>query len=204
MFYSIAIALLVFLLILEMGDTMDILPTLAMCMFRGRDNRTLYNNTRMRRTSVRVMLAMIPSVIAVLSFYDIHPLVRGEELYIRALWTSGLLAAYCALKYILRLLFYRRHRKSNEMNTIVQMACTFIILGAIILFIEFGVCRIIGAENSQVNEVLRWSIVAVYAIYLLRTIQVFSSQRGFFAAFLYLCALEILPTAILVAPYFIK
>ena len=63
-----------------------------------------------------------------------------------------------------------------------------------------GVLSFVGTDTEVIKTAMIWISAFTYALFLLRKTQIFSSSCNFFSAFLYLCALEIIPTGILVVP----
>ena len=62
-----------------------------------------------------------------------------------------------------------------------------------------GVMSFIEMDETVIRTAMLCVSALIYALFMLRKLQIFASGCSFFAAFLYLCALEILPTGVLVA-----
>lgn len=203
MMESITIAVVVLFILLVTRDIIDLAPTLAMCLLRGKENRNLYNNSRMRRSCNRIYMGTLPSAMIILSFYNMYNPIETEPGFQRLAVTLAAFACYSLLRYLLRLLFYKSKVKNNDFKCVLMVSRIFAVIGILLIFTVFGICKLIGVEDSLVRDILKWTIISVYCFCLLRSFQVFSSQRGFLPAFLYLCSLEILPTGILVASYYV-
>ena len=61
-----------------------------------------------------------------------------------------------------------------------------------------GIMSFIGVDNKVITDAMIWVSGAIYMLFILRRTQIFASSYNFFTVFLYLCALEIIPTGVLV------
>ena len=61
-----------------------------------------------------------------------------------------------------------------------------------------GIMSFIDVDNSIIKDAMIWVSGAIYLLFLIRRTQIFASSYNFFTVFLYLCALEIIPTGVLV------
>jgi hypothetical protein len=57
---------------------------------------------------------------------------------------------------------------------------------------------LLDIPDADVRNAMLWVSAFIYALFLIRKTQIFSTSCSIFAAFLYLCALEMIPTGILV------
>lgn len=73
----------------------------------------------------------------------------------------------------------------------------FIILSTLTLSLSW-IMGLFNIEFSAIRLTIIWISAAIYMLYLTRKFQIFQSSHSIFAAFLYLCALEIVPAGILV------
>ena len=91
----------------------------------------------------------------------------------------------------------------NMNSKIYMIACkagrTFFSILTLILLAMAGIMSFIDTPAEVVTDAMLWVSACIYLIYLLRKTQILISSASFFAAFLYLCALEMIPTGALVA-----
>lgn len=79
-----------------------------------------------------------------------------------------------------------------------KSANSFFLLLVLMLMAVGSIASFAGVSSEHIKTALLWLSALIYGVYLLRKMQIFSSSCSIFAGFLYLCALEILPTGILV------
>jgi hypothetical protein len=58
---------------------------------------------------------------------------------------------------------------------------------------------VLDTPADVVKSAMLWISACIYLIFILRKTQILISSASFFAAFLYLCALELIPTGALAA-----
>ena len=80
---------------------------------------------------------------------------------------------------------------------------TFFVLIVYVLLSVGGIAGLFELENGPVKCSMLWISIAFYFIYIIRAFQIFISSYSIFAAFLYLCALELIPTGLLVVLAFV-
>ncbi len=198
-----AVAAASFLVLLVIGDITDMSSSLLGCVFRWRENVNLYNNMKMRRARNRIFMALMPAFVIVLAYYDISPAGHGATAPYRFLEALLTVSAYYLLRLTCKFLFCGRQWRSGDFQCASQTSYTFAVIGAISVFTVSGILNVAGAGSEASVSVIMWTSIVIYSVFLLREYQVFASFRGYLAAFLYLCALEILPTGLLAASYFI-
>jgi hypothetical protein len=77
-------------------------------------------------------------------------------------------------------------------------AHTFFIILTLILLATGGVMAVTGADEHVIKTAMLWISAGIYMLFILRKLEIFISSCSVFTAFLYLCALEIIPTGTLV------
>ena len=75
---------------------------------------------------------------------------------------------------------------------------SFFIIYTLVLLALGGVLGMIDMPDDGVRNAMLWVSASIYALFIIRKTQIFSTSCSIFAAFLYLCALEMIPTGILV------
>lgn len=200
---SVAAACAIALVLLVLGRIVDFTPSLLGCMIRGKENINLFNNVKMSLTRNRIFMACLPAAFLILASYPSHPLLMGRAPGEQFLLTAAIIAGYLLTRLLCQVLFFNRSMRHKNFRCGVQVFYTFCVAGMLAILAEFGICRICCIENETVSAVIKWTFIVLYAVFLIREFQVFSAHRGYLAAFLYLCGLEILPTGLLVASYFV-
>ena len=75
---------------------------------------------------------------------------------------------------------------------------TFFIILSLSLLACGWIMTVFNADPLTTRHTMFWLSVAIYMLYLVRKFQIFQSHHPIFTSFLYLCALEIIPTGTLV------
>lgn len=200
---SVTAACAIALVLLVLGSIVDFTPTLLGCLIRGKENINLFNNVKMKLTRNRILMACLPAFFLILGNYPFHPMLGGEPMGRQFLLTAAIMAGYLLVRLLCQPLFFNRTMRQKEFRCGVQVFYTFCVAAMLAILVEFGICRICCVENETVAAVIKWTFAALYAVFLIREFQVFSAHRGYLAAFLYLCGLEILPAGALAASYFV-
>lgn len=200
---SIAASVAILAVLMVLSDIVDLAPALLGCLVRGKENINLYNNVKMRRMRNRIFAAIFPVAYIILSYYPFHPLVQGRDIEQQFMYSALVIAAYLLARLLCQALFFGRTMRQKEFQCGAQVFYTFAVICMLVMFAEFGVCRISCVNDSSVAVVIQWTFVGLFGLFLIREFQVFAANRGYLAAFLYLCGLEILPAGLLAVSYFV-
>ncbi len=77
---------------------------------------------------------------------------------------------------------------------------TFFVMSTLLGMAAAGIMMLFHVDFGTIKNVILWETAFFYLIFIIRKIQIFLSGSSIFSTFLYLCALEFLPTALLVVP----
>ncbi len=182
-----------------------ILPSLFACILRWRDNISFESSVKNIIDRNMIALSMIVPFCLIAVRYALYiPSLLGslnEEIQI------GITAAVFAVYFGLRRLIYMSLPTKKINRRIYKMAnsasYSFFVVLSILIYSIVGFTSVLHTETENVRLMILWSIAAIYALLLLRKLQIFSSSCSILNAFLYLCALEFIPTGILVVPVLI-
>jgi hypothetical protein len=83
-------------------------------------------------------------------------------------------------------------------TTAGKAAHTFFVILTLVLLVTGGAMTVSGADESSIKSAMLWLSAGIYGLFFIRKFQIFTSNCSIFTAFLYLCALEIIPTGIIV------
>ena len=96
-------------------------------------------------------------------------------------------------------LFRPRRLGTEESATLRHLPYNYFILTAVLTLLTAGVCAVAHVPDDVVRTILYWETGLLWGFTLVRSAQ-FLDGKGFgFTTFLYLCGLEIVPAALLVA-----
>ena len=104
--------------------------------------------------------------------------------------------------FIFRIATYRLFRPQRlpkkTYQTAGKAAHTFFAILTLLLLTVAGIMTVAGTDETAIKNAILWISAGIYGLFLIRKFQIFTSNCSVFAAFLYLCALEIIPTGTLV------
>ena len=198
---SILVAVSVLLFLLALRSFLNVLPYLSDNILRARGSAALEGSVRVSRD--RNLVAAVFLIPAILLIYR-YRLVDADILDtltpdFRLLAVAGLFLAYVIVRYLLYRWFKPR-RRYDEYQKAYRTGYTFFILTMMLALVSVAVCYILRLPDSTVKTVLLVESGALFLLYLLRKGQILSLSCKPLTTFLYLCALELLPAAILVIP----
>ena len=109
-----------------------------------------------------------------------------------------IISVICLFRLSVTKVFHFGRIKRDVMRTAIKVSNTFFIILTLILLATGGTMAFLDIEENTIRLATLWISVCIYTVHLLRKLQIFNSSCSVFTAFLYLCALEIIPTGTLV------
>lgn len=200
-FFYMFLAIAVILLITQIRTVLEIIPSLLATAIRWKESLNLEASVRLSRDRDLVAIcSIIPFCLTIYSFNLYQPTWMESFGPNTRLWiTFGLLGLFFGIRTLLEHTFKPRRVSLKSYKGVVRVAYSFfIILTILLLSIEaWGV--VFKMEYESMRNAMLWVSALTYLLYLIRKIQILNSCCSFFTGFLYLCALEILPTGVLIA-----
>ena len=193
------ISLLVILLLIR--RIVDIFPSLMACMIRWKENVNLQASMKMRTDRDLLAAALfIPFCLVVFRFKMYCPEFLSGLGEATRLWaTAGICCAYLLLRIACRFLFKLHDTPKSTYKTAAESFKTYFIILTLMLLATGGILSFLNVSPMHINAAMFWISGAIYMVFILRKTQIFLSSCNLFVSFLYLCALEILPTGVLMA-----
>ena len=191
----------VLLLILALPDLLRLAPGLLYSFDRTRGSAELEHSLGAARTRNLVALTFILPFCLML---DRYALLRPRFWsLIPPQWSApaalGLMAAFLLVRALCYALFRPRRLGTEESATLRHLPYNYFILMAALTLLTAGACSVFGVPDGTVRTVLMWEIAAVWLFTWVRSGQFLAGHGIGFPTFLYLCGLEIIPAALLVA-----
>ena len=179
----------------------EITPSLLASLIRWKESVNLSNSVKLSRDRHMIALAMVVPFCLVISKSGIYSPAFLESIGEDAGFgiTLGIFALFLAVRKLLERVCAPKRRNMQMYRCACSSSYTFFILLTILLLTFWGIFSISGMDFNSSKDAILWLSSAIYLIYLLRKTQIFASSCSIFTAFLYLYALEILPTGALVA-----
>ena len=199
MFYALAFISIIFVMFL-LRTIVEIFPSILACLFRWKENINIESSVRLSRDRDFAAIAMmIPFCLTAFSFRIYNPGFIANLPDTPRLWAViGIFVAYVLLRKTMSFLVHPRRVPQKTLTAADKSANTFFILLTLILLAVGSICNFFDASLNSIRVASLWLSALIYGLYLIRKVQIFTSSCSLFVAFLYLCALEILPTGILV------
>jgi len=199
MWFDILALLSLLAVITLLRRLVNIFPSLMASMIRWKENINLQASLKMRTDRDLVSLALfIPFCLTAFRYRMYCPsflngLDAGSQLWV----TIGIFAAYVSLRGLCRIILHMKSSVAGKAAN--ECSRTYFIILTILLVATGGILSLFNTPPTGIRAAMFWISGTIYAIFLLRKAQIFLSYCNIFASFLYLCALEILPTGVLIA-----
>ena len=194
-----------FIILLILRKIVNVYPSLIACVMRWKENINLEASVKLSRDRNAIALALVIPFCLIVEHFDLfYPsYMDGKGESMRILIVIGTFIIYGSLRLITA--FFCRPKKQSDKSYVTgcKSMFTYFILITLLLLCVGGVSEFISVRDSLTKEILLWLTGATYLFAIFREFQIFVSSYSVFAAFLYLCALELMPTGILLASQFI-
>ena len=198
---SISILVLVFVVlgIVLLPGFLHVAPFLMDTAVRARGGFALENSVRASRERNQLVLLLLLAALLLSYRYRIYnpSFLQGMGDNLQLLAHAGIMAGYLLLRLVLYLLFKPR-RRYDYYQYAHRLGFTFFALLMLWVLPTAGILAILGANDLVVKWFIFVEAALIYLVYLLRRAQILSLSCNPLLTFLYLCGLEILPTAVLV------
>ena len=177
-----------------------IFPSLMACIIRWKESVNLEASVKLSNDRDKLAFAMLlPFCLTADRFHLYDPkFLASFDDNIRLALTIGIFLAYFIIRSIAAKFYRPKGRNSKCYKIADKSSLTFFTILTLILLTMGGVMSFIGLDPAMIKSAMLWVSAGIYALSLLRKTQIFVSGCSIFTAFLYLCALEIFPTGILV------
>jgi hypothetical protein len=178
-----------------------LLPSLMACLFRSKETINLEDSVKLRRDkNAMAALMVVPFVLCMTSMEIWNPsFLQDMSIEIRFLILLGIFLFY----HLFRIgVFHiiRPERLSNRNYGILNgIGYTFFLTSTFVILASSGICALFDVETELIKTIIYYVLGLTYFVFLIRKTQIFVKSCPVFSSILYLCALEILPTGILVA-----
>ena len=185
---------------LTLKTIVGILPSSLAAAIWWKESINLESSVKLGRDRDMSALAMtLPFCLIVFKFrlYDpsfISGMADGARLWM----IIGIFVVYVLVRRAAVMLVRSRRMPTKIYSAADKSANTFFLLLTLLLLAVGSIASFAGLSQEGVRTVLLWLSALIYGLYLLRKLQIFASSCNIFTAFLYLCALEILTTGIMV------
>lgn len=195
------LALCSFLIVLLLlRQLVNILPSLFACLIRWKESVNMESSVKLSRDRNFLALAMVIPFCLVCFRYRLYAPAYLEGIGDNAvLWIYFAVFTVYVLLRMLMVWLIRPDKMPKKIYVAANMsAFSFFIIYTLLLLAAGAVMGLFDMPDETVRVAMLWISALIYAVFLLRKTQIFSSSCSVFIGFLYLCALELIPTGILV------
>ena len=188
------------LFILEFRSFLKIWPYLANCIWRWKSNLELEDSLQLSRSRDQVALTLaVPTCMLAYSYSLYAPdIIQGLPPLLRIAAVAGAILFQIPLRAFLNWQIVMHGTRSGTFQAANGAFKNYSILLFFLLFFVGAVSMALTGDIERTRSVLMWVTGVSYMVYVFRRGQIFSSACNPFVTILYLCGLELLPTAILV------
>ena len=196
----IAILISAVLILLILRNYISLFPTLTACLFRPNPNISLEHNFHTARERSNFAWAMLlPFAILVDRFNLYKPSFLGK---IPPEWSLvsvfGVIAAFVAVRFLLFPLRPVRLHGDESKAAHLNLFTNFSVLVPTMI-LSFGIMHVLHAQEPTIRTVLLLETGLFYFLSIILTGRILARQCSALPTFLYLCALEIIPAALIIA-----
>ncbi len=177
-----------------------IFPSLMACIIRWKESVNLEASVKLSNDRDKLAFAMLMPFCLVADRFCLYEprFLSGFDDDMKLAITIGVFLVYFMARAIVAKFYRPKGRNSKCYKIADKSALTFFIILTLILLAMGSVMTFLDVEPVMIKSAMLWVSAGIYALSLLRKTQIFVSGCSIFTAFLYLCALEIFPTGILV------
>ena len=189
----------VLLAIQQLKRILQLFPYLTDAVFRARGSAALENSVRVSHDrDLLAAILLLPAVLFMYRYrlYDPH-FLQGLSPNLYMLSQLGVFVSLLAVREIMYLLLKPRRNYENY-QVPHRMVFTYFILLMIVMLLSVGVMSLLNCSDYVIRTVIYAETALFYMLFVFRRAQILRLSCNPFRTFLYLCALEFLPTALLV------
>ena len=197
----IVVAAAVILILIDLLDLLSIMPAIIHCLRTSRGAGSLEHSisvARSRNISAAVLL------VAFLLMADRFGLYGARFLSAMPFGTSlaaltGIAAAFLGVRALMHGLVKPARFGAEDRQALKRLPYTIFIPLVIMMLVTTGLCVVFDMPEDAIRNILNIEIIASFCFSTIRAGQILAANCNGFSTILYLCALELLPAALLVA-----
>ena len=190
----------IILAMLSLKSLVSIFTSLAACLIRSKESFNLEASVKLSRSRDAVSLAMVAPFCLLAAKYRMYdPLFMSSfGLDARLGLIAGIFLTYVLFRFVISRLIRPQRMPKKTYQTADKASRTFFTILTLTLLASCGIMSMFDAGESALKSAMLWISATIYLVFLIRKLEIFNSSCSVFTAFLYLCALEIVPTGTLV------
>ena len=200
MLFKLLILFSFLIVLLLLRRLVNILPSLLACLMRGKESLNLEASVKLSRDRDALAIAMIIPFCLTAFHYRLYMpgVMNGMSADSTLGLYFGIFFTYIILRLLMTWLFRPQKLPKKTFVAADKASYSFFIIYTLFLLATGAVLGMLNVPGTDVRNVMLWISAFIYILFLIRKTQIFSTSCSVFAGFLYLCALEMIPTGILV------
>lgn len=185
----------------DIRSFINLTPSFAGCIVRWKENINLENSVMLRIARDRIFYTLaVPFCILAASYGIYRPtLLQTLPPVLYFLCVTAAFTVYLGIRALFSRLFRGRKMNIRIYTAATHSFRTFFIIMTAVMLATSGILKATGAGEDLSRDILLYEAALSYGLFLLRKTQIFINSCSVFTSIYYLCALEFLPTGILVA-----
>ena len=199
---DIVAAVSVIIGILLVRKISDILPLLPGCLLRWKECLTIENSVRLARERNIFAAFLALPFCALVSRYRLYcpELSAGMDGPAYFAFICAVTATYWLLRTVMRKTVRKTGSGEKLFRAGMKTFRSFCCLTVPTILAAAGICSFSDISDDVTRPLILYIMLGFYILAIFRELQIFSNCCSFLSSILYLCALEILPTGILLLP----
>lgn len=178
----------------------NIIPSLLGCMLNWKECVNLETSAKLSGDRDLVSYVLVTPFCLLASYYRLWGpkfigLLNPTLVF---LVTCGVAGAYIGLKALLSSMMQPRNWRAKDYHAVNHCFRTFFIITALMALATAGIMALAGCDKTSVRTAILWEAAVIYFVFIIRKTQIFASSGSLLSTILYLCALEFLPTGLLI------
>lgn len=201
MLFNILALISFFIILLLLKTLVGVFPSLLACLIRWKESVNLDASVQLGRDrDIMTLTMIIPFCLTACCFNLYAPKwMEGIGEAGRLGMIIDIFIVFILLRKFLEHIWQPKKMNPKTYRTACKSAHTFFSILALLLLATGGVMSFLDVSEEVIKTAMLWISATIYLLFILRKSQIFISSCSFFTTFLYLCALEIIPTGALVA-----
>lgn len=191
----------VILAILFLRNFLNILPYVLGSLTRPRMAAEIEGSVRIARDRNIVALIFLIPLCLILTHYDIYSPDFLDSLGpgARLLTVIAIFVGYLLVRALTAFLLDTKKMRAGVFASARRICYTVFVASMVIILITLGILVLFHTPERAIRVVLIVEMALSYLVLFLRRAQILSAYCNPFSLFLYLCALELVPTGLYVA-----
>ena len=188
------------LFLLNLRSLLKIAPSLADCVMRWKGSVDLEDSIQLSRSRNWIAAILLVPFCMVVYSHDLYSpdITRHLSPVLRLAVVTGAMLTYLLLRAFLNWQLEMHHYHTKIFTAANRSFYNYAIILFFLVFFIGGLTRTLSGDDALTRKVLTWTLALSYLFFIIRRGQIFASACNPFTTFLYLCSLELLPTAALV------